>query len=112
MLTVIVEIICYCEDKKDNTNLINGYKLLHLPILMFLLVWFIIGNIWWFGDGECEDFAHGYWLTLGLLALYYVLFAMIMGFLVVLGILYYTKRYGVLSQWKCKLMGQPYDVIE
>ena len=111
LLTCIVEIICYFEDK-ENVNLMRGYKMLHLPLFMFLFAWFILGNIWWFGDSSCDDFPHGYYLTLALLILYYMVFTSIFAFLSAIVILYCTKRQTMLTQLKSKLLGGSYDVIE
>ena len=111
LLTCIVEIIFYFDDK-ENDKLMKVYKLLHLPMMLFLFAWFILGNIWWFGDSSCEDFPCGYYLTLGLLIIYYIVFISMLAFLSAMLILSCTKRTTMLSQLKSKLLGSNYDVIE
>ena len=111
MATVVVEIIMYINNK-ENIALMKGYKYMHVPMLLFLFVWFILGNVWWFGDMDCENFPHGYYTTFALLMIYYFLFFVVFGFVIGIIVLICTKRYGMLSQLKSKLLGQPYDVIE
>ena len=111
LMTCIIEMTFYI-DNWEHKSLMNMYKMLHIPILLFLLAWFILGNIWWFGDTSCSDFEKGYYLALSLLILYYILFIAIFAFVTALLILYCTKRTELLNQLKSKLLGQPYDVIE
>lgn len=41
--------------------------------LLFVFVWFIVGNVWYFGaGGECDDFEEGYILTLVYIILMYI----------------------------------------
>jgi len=91
-LTCAIEIGFYTSDK-DMPNLVHGYKLLHMPILAFMFVWFIIGNVFFFKDLSCGDFKEGWILAIVLLFLYYVVFIAVLVLIIVILVFYFTNKH-------------------
>mmetsp|Transcript_27523 Transcript_27523/g.49610 ORF Transcript_27523/g.49610 Transcript_27523/m.49610 type:complete len:171 (-) Transcript_27523:27-539(-) len=50
-----------------------SYSVIHIVMGLFAVVWFILGNIWFYSeDGSCGDFSAGYILTFVILTMYYI----------------------------------------
>jgi hypothetical protein len=68
---VLEAVASKCEPTVNTLSRANGGVL-----GLFHLVWFIMGNIWYYGDTSCSDFEEGSVLTLVILILYYIAFAL------------------------------------
>ena len=71
---------CFIKNPSCTKAIACLWVITTILMLLFAIVWFILGNVWYFGLDECDAFYEGYVLTLILLIIGYVIIGSIILF--------------------------------
>lgn len=70
-LLLLIELIVFKVSNEQKTK--KYYRYSTCPVTLFSFAWFILGNVWLFGDENCEDdWEDGYTFALALIIINYI----------------------------------------